>query len=66
VGEKLRDSNRGCYSNESKIYSQVKYQCKISLNNQYTLKMKDTSVQDDHLGVDIKGRERVKGEVKNG
>jgi hypothetical protein len=28
--------------------------------------MKDTSVQDDHLGVDIKGRERVKGEVKNG
>jgi hypothetical protein len=28
--------------------------------------MKDTSVQGDHLGVDIKGRERVKGEVKNG
>jgi hypothetical protein len=27
--------------------------------------MKDTSVQEDHLGVDMKGRERVK-EVKSG
>jgi hypothetical protein len=43
----------------------MKYHCKITLNNQYTLKMKDTSVQEDHLGVDMKGREMVK-EVKSG